>query len=122
MSPEIEAGVAVSGAITFDVCLNDITILGNPIVDGLCLSTITDLLSPTPAADSARCDAVATSTSGEKIACESCELCPEGGYMFNCANVDEQLVSTTCSGYYPTSFGDVARPEKVVPVLDGLRR
>ena len=113
----------MTGAVTFDVCLSEISVGGGAaLINDLCISQLSNLLSPgATAADSDNCRAVGENGDGEKLECTSCTICPTGGYMFNCTNIDEQLVSSTCSGYYPNSFGDVSSPQNVgVPKLDGL--
>jgi len=105
-----------------DLCLNDITIKGVPLVNELCISSLVGLFAPEDgtAGDSigTPCDAVADGKT-----CTSCSLCPEGGVTFDCSEISPELVSSTCSGSFPTDFSDVANPGAVdVPVLDGLRR
>ena len=120
MSPAVTAGIDITGAIKFDVCFDEVVVLGVTVLDNLCINQILGLLSPTAtAADSSSCRAVAQNTDGEKLECTSCTICPEGGYKFDCTNVDPLVVSSNCTGYYPNSFGDVSSPQKVgVPVLD----
>jgi len=130
LTPAVTGGVDILGLMNggpmeasyLDLCLNDITIQGVPLVSELCISSLVGILAPEDgtAADSigTPCDAIADGKT-----CTSCSLCPGGGMTFDCSEISPELISSTCSGSFPTEFSDVANPGAVdVPLLDGLRR
>lgn len=126
--PEVTGSIDISAilagapdAIKLDLCFTELTIFGYPIgVLGLplCFTSAIELLDGSFAPDSAPCSAT---IGGE--ACSTCSFCEEGGMVFDCSNIDPEIVSTTCTSAFPTEFADVTQPDHFgVPVLDGLRR
>lgn len=123
-TPKIKADVDISdlleGATDFfsiDVCF-DVSILGFSLFGDLCISSAIDAVAPNVFGDGA-CNAAVGSSD-----CSSCTRCQDGGFKFDCSNIDAKLLSSTCShGFTPFKFGDVSHPDEIgLLLLDGLRR
>lgn len=117
--------------VNFDVCFTQLVVAGIPLGAlglPLCVSAAAPLIEPLIngliegiegiVGDRAPCSAT---VGGE--ACNSCSLCQEGGMVFDCSNIEPEVVSSSCTSSFPTSFDDVFHPENISPPeLDGYRR
>lgn len=126
--------IAGEKLVSFDVCFSEIFILEViPVIEllgPLCFSLIRALLgsdakkvrkSPGAAGKARRAWACSGATYGGQE-CKSCSVCDGGsGFIFDCTNIDSNLVSSTCSGSMnlPTTIDDVYHPEAIgMPMLD----
>jgi len=120
-----------SDAISFDVCFTETAILGFPLDSlglPLCVSAAQSIFGDLSGqeedleADAAQNSCVATLGGAT---CNSCFLCRRNskGMVFDCSNIDPEIVSSTCTSSFPQSFADISKPDAIsMPELDGLRR
>jgi len=123
-TPKIKADVDIDALLagepdffSIDVCF-DVSVLDFALPSDLCISSAIDALAPAVAADAA-CNAAVGETK-----CSGCTKCPEGGFKFDCSNINAELLSTTCSnGFSPFAFGGAEDADAVAAqLLDGLNR
>lgn len=141
--PSVTAGIDVSklqageNPVSFDVCISEIIILEViPVIEllgPLCLSLIQDFVGGgeeekapagpgggAPKADAAAATSWQCSATYDGELCTSCTVCDgQSGMMFDCSNVNSNVVSSTCSMNLPTTVDDAFNPQDIgMPLFD----